>query len=87
MPRLERWLVASKMVEVLDRDTIQAILDHGGQIGGGWCEVHQHILVNKDNKEQIEKLLASRGFAVSGATERKVFHPEVYRDHAPGGCP
>ncbi|MEW6754211.1 MAG: hypothetical protein AB1505_25000 [Candidatus Latescibacterota bacterium] len=35
MPKLDRWIVASRMVEVLDRDTIRRILDLGGQIGGG----------------------------------------------------
>ena len=41
MPKLERWIVASRMVNVLNKETINTILDIGGHIGGGWCEIHQ----------------------------------------------
>ncbi len=76
MPKLDRWLVASKMVTVLDKETVRAILDLDGHIAGGWCEVHQHILVNADNKEKIEKLLSSKGYTVSSVSEHRVVHPE-----------
>ncbi|HEO71996.1 MAG TPA: hypothetical protein ENN80_12090 [Candidatus Hydrogenedentes bacterium] len=81
MPKLEHWIIASKMVEVLDHDTIRAIMDAGGLIGGGWCEIHQHICVNHNNKEQIEQLLKAKGFIVSGASEHRVAHPEVCKLH------
>lgn len=77
MPKLERWLVASKMVEVLDADTLKVIGELGGQIGGGWCEVHQHICVNSQNKEQIEALLRGKGFTVTDPKDTHVHHPDT----------
>ncbi len=81
MPKLQRWLIASKMVEVLDQETLSTIGDLGGQIGGGWSEVHQHICVNKDNKEQIEELLRSKGFTVTYPSDHAVYHPECQKNH------
>lgn len=82
MPHEDHWLVASKMIEVLDRETARAVLDHGGLIGGGWCEVHQHICVNESNREAVENLLHARGFTVSEASEYRVRHPEIAFCHA-----
>ena len=79
MPKLERWLIASKMVAVLDGETINTILDLGGHIGGGWCEIHQHVCVNASNKEAIEDLLRQKGFTISTPSEHRVSHPECYR--------
>ena len=81
MPKLQRWIVASKMVEVLDRETVGEIGAMGGQIGGGWCEVHQHICVNMDNKERIENLLVSKGYVISLPSDRHVSHPECHVSH------
>jgi hypothetical protein len=75
MPKLERWIVASKMVEVLDKETLSKVLDDGGQIGGGWNRVHQHVLVNADNKERIEKILIENGYEIIGAENFQ--HPEA----------
>ena len=69
MPRLVRWIVASRMLEVLDKETLRSVLDLGGRIGGGWCLVHQHICVNPENKERIERLLRDSGYTVSEAKE------------------
>lgn len=74
MPKCERWIVAKKMVAVVDAATMKEIIDLGGQVGGGWCHVHQHIHVNPDNKERIEKLLEDRGFEVD--TTSSIQHPE-----------
>jgi phospholipid N-methyltransferase len=74
MPKLERWIVAQKMVSVIDADTLRKIIELGGQIGGGWCQVHQHINVNSENKEQIEKLLQEKGYEVVSASTSR--HPE-----------
>ena len=88
MPKLDRWLIASKMVTVLDGETVRAIMDMGGHIGGGWCEVHQHVLVNVKNKEKIEALLDAKGFTVSAVSDRRVVHPEAMTPvHAPGEGP
>ena len=81
MPRLERWLVVSKMVETLDKETLRNVLDLGGKIGGGWCEVHQHICVNSQNTEKIRELLAARGYTVSAASESRICHPERLAGH------
>jgi hypothetical protein len=75
MPKLERWIVAQKMVQVIDAPTMKKILDLGGQIGGGWGRIHQHVAVNSDNKEVIEKLLQEQGFEISAASD--IRHPEV----------
>jgi hypothetical protein len=75
MPKLERWIVAQKMVQVIDTETMKKILDLGGQVGGGWGRIHQHISVNAENKEAIEKLLQEKGFELSAASE--VRHPEI----------
>ena len=75
MPKCERWIVAQKMVEVLDAATIKKVLELGGQIGGGWNRIHQHICVNPENKERIEALLVEKGFEVLMTAELR--HPEV----------
>jgi hypothetical protein len=75
MPKLERWIVAQKMVPVLDAETLMKIVELGGHIGGGWCLVHQHINVNADNKEQIERLLTDKGYEVVEASSTR--HPEI----------
>ena len=76
MPKLSRWIVAYKMVEVLDPETIKQILDHDGHLGGGWSQVHTHIAVNAENKEVIEKILAEKGFKFKEVFE--LYHPEVH---------
>jgi hypothetical protein len=81
MPKLERWIVAHKMIEILDHDILREILDSGGQIGGGWCQVHQHICVNKDNKERIEEMLQARGFTVTNPKDEHVYHAEYHQEH------
>ena len=81
MPKMQRWIVASKMVEVLDKELLEGILEAGGQIGGGWCEIHQHICVNCDNKERIEALLRERGFSITSPDDHSVYHPDYYREH------
>ena len=75
MPKLERWIVAQKMVQVIDPETIKKIIDLGGQIGGGWSRIHQHICVNPDNKEAIEMLLSEKGFEIAAASD--IRHPEI----------
>jgi phospholipid N-methyltransferase len=75
MPKLERWIVAQKMVQVIDLETMKKILELGGQIGGGWNRIHQHIFVNSDNKEAIEQLLQEKGFELSAPSD--IRHPEV----------
>jgi hypothetical protein len=79
MPKLERWIVAQKMVQVIDSETMKRILDLGGQIGGGWGRIHQHVSVNPENKETIEKLLLEKGFELSATTE--IRHPEFDKEH------
>ncbi len=79
MPKMIRWIVAHKLVQVLDNDLIKSIMDAGGQIGGGWSQVHQHINVNVDNKEKIEQMLISKGYTVCCATEAEICHPECYK--------
>jgi hypothetical protein len=74
MPKLERWIVAQKMVQVLDAETTRQILDLGGQIGGGWGLVHQHIYVTPTNKEQIETLLKEKGLEIGSVADFR--HPE-----------
>ena len=74
MPKPERWIVAQKMVQVLDTETIKRILELGGQIGGGWSLVHQHIYVTPANKEQIETLLKKKGLEIGGLADFR--HPE-----------
>lgn len=78
MPKLERWIVASKMVPVFDHETLKDIISLGGGIGGGWSQVHQHINVNADNKEKIEDLLRSRGYEISYIGDANVTHPEFF---------
>lgn len=76
MPKLEKWLVVSKMVPVLDSETLKEVVDLGAQIGGGWCEVHQHIHINPKNKEKIEEVLINKGYKICAPSDESVFHPE-----------
>jgi hypothetical protein len=59
------WLVASRMLAVLDKDTLRAVLNAGGQTGGGWCEIHQHIGVDEGNREKIEEILRAANLTVT----------------------
>ena len=74
MPKLERWIVAQKMVQILDAETTKQILELGGQIGGGWNLVHRHIYVTPANKEQIEALLKEKGLEIGSLEDFR--HPE-----------
>lgn len=87
MPLLQRWIIASKMVPVLDNETLKEIVSLGGSIGGGWAQVHQHINVSSDNKEKIEHLLVSRGYAVSYPGDEVVVHPEIGSKNSHRGHP
>ena len=78
MPKIDRWIIASKEVPVLSADIIKQIEELDGQIGGGWHEVHQHISVNPCNKEEIEALLQAAGFEVKPATAPDHVHPEMH---------
>jgi hypothetical protein len=75
MPKCDRWIVAQKMVPVLEADMIGKIIKLGGQVGGGWNRIHQHICVNPDNKEAIESMLIEKGFEVAATSD--IRHPEV----------
>lgn len=81
MPKLQRWLVASKMVTVLTPETLKKIAELGGHVGGGWNEIHQHVCVNQDNKEAIEKILLDQGFRLSTPQDTNVWHPEYHKAH------
>jgi hypothetical protein len=81
MPKLHRWLIASKTVDVFDHETLETIESLGGHVCGGWGEIHQHICVNKDNKERIEALLEAQGFSISYPEDHRIFHPEYYVAH------
>ena len=70
----ERWIVAQKMTPVIKPGTIQKIINVGGQIGGGWNRIHQHICVNASNSETIKELLYEDGFEVILPSECR--HPE-----------
>jgi hypothetical protein len=71
----EHWIIAQKMIPVIDSETMKKILDFGGQVGGGWNMVHQHICVNRDNRAAIEQLLLDQGFEI--VTTSDTNHPEV----------
>lgn len=74
MPKLSRWIVAEKKIEIFNSETKKEIMSLGGHIGGGFDKVHQHIFVTPDNKEKIEKMLIDQGFEVSPAESAD--HPE-----------
>lgn len=79
MPKLERWIIASKKIPVLSGEILSKIIDAGGEIGGGWCQIHQHILVNEKNKESIEKILRNENFDISDAGDSSIYHPECLK--------
>ena len=75
MARLERWIVASKMVPVFDNALLQEIAALGGSVGGGWCEIHQHVHVTPENKEAIEELLVKNGYKLLSINDPSVARP------------
>ncbi|MBN2714178.1 MAG: hypothetical protein JXR97_17295 [Planctomycetes bacterium] len=77
MPKLERWIIASKKVRVLDTELEREILGMGGVLGGGFSEIHRHILVNPENKEVIEEHLRAKGYTVLPGTDKEFFHPDT----------
>lgn len=64
-PENMHCIIASRMIAVLDPVTVRAILETGGQIGGGWCEVHQHIHVDEDHVDAVAKVLRTADIHVS----------------------
>lgn len=81
MPKLQRWLVATKVIDVIEPGTLEEIESLGGHVGGGWGEVHQHVCVNRDNKEAIERLLTEKGFRVTIPSDHSVYHPDYHKYH------
>ena len=75
MALLERWIVASKMVPVFDKEILSQILAMGGSVGGGWSEVHQHVHVTPENKETIEELLVRNGYKVLSVNDPSIARP------------
>lgn len=78
MGSLDRWLVASRKAEVFDPDTLAELEEMGAQAGGGFEEVHRHVLVTAFNKERVEAMLQRRGYKVSSASDPEVQHPELH---------
>lgn len=68
-PESAGWLIASRMLPVLDRDTLKAVFDAGGEVAGGWCEVHQHIRVDEGNREQIREVLRAANLTVTAPAQ------------------
>ena len=81
MPKLEHWIIAAKKVEALNTETAAAVAALGGVPEDGWYDTHQHVCVNAHNKEQIEEILRSAGYAVSGVSEGRVLHPELHPEY------
>lgn len=74
MPKLSRWIVAKKMMHLFPTEVLQKLLSMGANIGGGWCEIHQHINVSPQNRDEVVAYLESLGYEVLDAEE--------YRAHA-----
>lgn len=64
MPKLSRWIVARKMVAVFPQEVLKELVELGANLGGGWCQVHQHLHVNPENREKIIALLEAHGYRV-----------------------
>lgn len=64
-PMNMQCIIASRMLAVLDPVTVQAILEAGAQIGGGWCEVHQHIHVDDSNVDKVTEVLRAADINVT----------------------
>ena len=78
----DRWIVASKMIPVFDNELLTKIANLGGSVGGGWCEVHQHVHVMPENKEAIEELLVRNGYKVLPPGGFPAARPASGRFHA-----
>lgn len=76
MPKLERWLIVAKNVEILTAEDIRVVDSMNAQMGGGWNKVHQHLNVNAENREAVETYFTTRGFEVVEASDKSFFHPE-----------
>ncbi|HON56594.1 MAG TPA: hypothetical protein PLM75_13160 [bacterium] len=64
MPQLKRWIVAKKLVNIFPEDVLKKLVELGANFGGGWNEIHQHINVSPQNREQIVELLEKAGYEV-----------------------
>lgn len=64
-PENAGWLVVSRMLPVLDNRTLATVVELGGQIAGGWCEVHQHVRVEPSIREVAMDLLHSANLTVT----------------------
>ncbi len=69
MPKLSRWIVAKKMMHLFPTEVLQKLLAMGANIGGGWCEIHQHINVSPQNRDEVVAYLESQGYDVVDAEE------------------
>lgn len=68
----DRWIIASRIVPVLDAESQAAIAGMGGVIGGGNAEIRLHIHVSSDNRDAIESFLRSKGLTVSEASNTMI---------------
>ncbi len=67
MPKLARWLIVSKKVDVFSKEVIDELQKMGVQFGGTHKLADQHIQVNHENKEKVEAFLIEHGYIVSEA--------------------
>lgn len=77
MPKMSRWIVARKMVAVFPQEVLKELVELGANLGGGWCQVHQHLHVNPENREKVIALLEAHGYRVD----------DVSPDHEVSGVP
>lgn len=64
MPQMKRWIVAKKLVNIFPENVLKKLIEAGANFGGGWNEIHQHINVAQNNREEIIKMLESEGYII-----------------------
>jgi len=69
MPRLQRWIVARKIVPVFSTETAKKLTDLGANLGDGDFNLHQIVNVNFRNREKVIELLIADGFSVTDAED------------------
>lgn len=64
MPKLKRWIVASKQLPVFPEELIKTLTEYGVGLAGSDTLVSQTMHVNAKNREQVIALLEKNGYSV-----------------------
>lgn len=72
MPKLNRWIKATKKVPVFSHDLVESLTSLGVALAGGEFTIEQTLHVNPHNREKVIALLLENGYEVHEPGENEL---------------